>query len=79
MILLFAESVGNHFTFIFDITTLLAIGQHEHKVACAGCSRLNIKTSILSTYNAVLEKNMKVHRMNERQDAVIAEIFDDIL
>ena len=39
--LLFIESVGDHRTIIFDISTQLLLDKHEHKIVWAGCQRLN--------------------------------------
>ena len=39
--------------------------------------RLNTKTASLSRYNAILERLMTLHKMDERLDAIIDAIVDD--
>ena len=76
-ILPFLESVGNHRTMGFDVSTQLLIGEFKHWVVRAACRRLNIKTASLSRYNAVLKRLMTAHKIEERLDAIIDVIVDD--
>ena len=76
-ILSFSESVGDHRTMIFDVSTRSLIGIFEHHVVRSGCRRLNCKTSSLSRYNAILERMMAMHRMEERLDEIIEAVVND--
>ena len=76
-ILSFSESVGDHRTMIFDVSTRSLIGEFEHRVVRAACRRLNTKTASLSCYNAILERLMTLHKMDERLGAIIDAIVDD--
>ena len=76
-ILSFSESVGDHRTMIFDVSTRSLIGIFEHHVVRSGCRRLNCKTSSLSKYNAILERLMATHRMEERLDEIIEAVVND--
>ena len=76
-LLSFGESIGDHRTMIFDVTTRSLIGKFEHRVVKAGCRRLNYNTSSMSRYNTLLEKLVTQNRMDERLDSVLAEIVDD--
>ena len=73
----FSESVGNHCTMIFDVSTRSLIGEFEHRVVRAACRCLNTKTASLSRYNAVLERLMTLHKMDKRLNAIIDVIVDD--
>ena len=77
IILSFAESVGDHCTFIFDVTTRSLIGKYKHRVVRAGCRRLNTKKNSLAKNNATLESQMDVHRMYNRMKAIVSAIEDD--
>ena len=55
ILLSFGESVGDHRTMIFDVTTQLPIGKFEHKVVRASCRRLNCKTYSLFSCTKILE------------------------
>ena len=73
----FGESVGDHRTMIFDVSTRSLIGKFEHRIVRAGCRRLNCKTHSLHSYNSILESLMARHRMEPRLDAIIEKIVDD--
>ena len=73
----FGESVGDHRTMIFDVSTRSLIGKFEHRIVRAGCRRLNCKTSSLTSYNRILESLMTRHCMEKRLDAIIDAIVDD--
>ena len=76
-LLLFGESVGDHRTMIFDVSTRSLIGKFEHRVVRASCSRLNCKTYSLFSYTKILEQLMDGHKMDDRLDAIIDAIIDD--
>ena len=74
-ILYFGESVGDHRTVVFDISTRSLIGKFEQKVVRSGCRRLNTKNEkCFSSYNKILLEHMRYHRMEDRLDKLIAEI-----
>ncbi len=74
-ILTFGESVGDHRTIIFDITTRSLLGEHQHRIVRAGCRRLVTRNQgALSRYQSILEQQMIIHRMHERLDRLIAEV-----
>jgi len=73
----FGESVGDHRTMIFDVTTRSLIGKFEHRVVRADCRRLNCKTHSLISYMTILERLMSVHKMDQRLDTLIEAIVDD--
>ena len=73
----FGESVGDHRTMIFDVSTRSLIDKFEHRLVRAGCRRLNCKTSSLTSYNRILESLMTRHCMERRLDAIIDAIVDD--
>ena len=62
-ILSFGESVGNHITIIFDVSTRSLIGAFEYRIVRQACRRLNCKTSSLGRYNEILEKLMDIHKI----------------
>jgi len=76
-ILSFGESVGDHRTMIFDVSTRSLIGVFEHSITRAECRRLNTKTSSLPRYTEILERMMDIHRMEQRLDAVVDAIVND--
>ena len=73
----FGESVGDHRTMIFDVSSRSLIGKFEHRIVRAGCRRLNCKTHSLHSYNRILEALMTRHRMDPRLDAIIDKVVDD--
>ena len=73
----FCESVGDHRTMIFDISTRSLIGKFEHRIVRAGYRCLNCKTYSLTSYTKILEKLMVTHRMEAHLDAIIERIVDD--
>ena len=76
-ILSFNESVGNHSTMIFDVSTRSLIGEHDHKVVRAACRRPKCKTPSLGRYKDILKNLMNVYRMEEMLDVIIEGIVDD--
>jgi len=77
LILPFSQSIGDHRSMLFDVSSRSLLGVFEHNVVRAECRRLNTQTSSLGRYNAILERLMATHRLIERQDAVISEIMDN--
>ena len=76
-LLSFGESIGDHRTMIFDVSTRSLLGKYEHRVVRAGCRRLNCRTTSMGRYNKLLETLMTQNRMDERLDAVLEEIVND--
>ena len=76
-ILSFGESVSNHSTMVFDVSTQCLVGKFEQRIVRPACRRLNCKTSSLSKYNRILERLMGIHKMEERLDEIIEAIVDD--
>ena len=49
----FSDSIGDHRTIIFDVSTRSVIEKFEHRVVRSACRRLNTNTSNLSKYNTI--------------------------
>ena len=73
----FGESIGDHRTMIFDVSTRSLIGLFEHRIVRAGCRRLNCQTTSMGRYNKLLESLMTQNRMDNRIDTVLEEIVND--
>ena len=71
----FSHSVGDHRTIILDVTTLSMIGEYQHKVVYPPCRRLSTtnKQSV-SRYVHQLERQMYIHRMEERLGDLAASV-----
>ena len=76
-LLSFGESIGDHRTMIFDVSTRSLIGKFEHRVVRAGCRRLNCRTTSMGRYNKILEVLMTQNRMDDRLYAVLEDIVND--
>ena len=63
----FDESSGDHRTIVVDVSTMSMIGKYENKVVRPECRRLttSCEKSVIK-YNGRVEKQMDVHRMDER-------------
>ena len=77
LILPFSMSVGDHRTILFDLSTRSLIGKFEHRIVRSACRRLNTKNSSLGRYTKILDRQMSIHRMYQRLDAIIESIVDD--
>ena len=77
LILPFSQSVGDHRSMLFEVTSRSLLGVYENRVVRAECRRLNTQTLSLGRYNAVLERLMATHRLVECQEAVLAAIVDN--
>ena len=73
-ILPFSESVGDHSTMIFDVTSRSLLGKFEHRIVRKACRRLNTKTPNLSRYNTTMLEQMTIHNMYQHLDALEKDI-----
>ena len=64
-ILPFSESVGDHRTMIFDVTSRSLLGKFEQQVVRDACRHLNTKTPSLSRYNTILIEQISLHNMDQ--------------
>jgi hypothetical protein len=67
----FAESLGNHRSLIFDVSTRSVLGKFRYKV-CRPVSRqlVTSQASSFKQYNEIVQEQFKIHRIVKRMDAV---------
>jgi hypothetical protein len=69
--LTFAESPGDHCSFILDVSMHSLLGVHRYKVCHSVSRRLVIsQESSVKRYNAIIREQFKIHRIEEHLNAV---------
>jgi hypothetical protein len=71
MMLMFAESPGDHRSLCLDISTCSLLGDFKHKI-CRPVSRqlVTYQQSSVKQYNRIVQQQFDIHRIVERMEAV---------
>lgn len=74
LLLSFHESVGDHRTTIFEITTQSAIGRHQGKIVRPSSRRLTLRQpTAITSYNACIHDQFSTHRIPQRLATLLEE------
>jgi hypothetical protein len=69
--LTFAESPGDHPSFILDVSMHSLLGVHRYKVCClVSCRLVTSQESSVKRYNAIIREQFEIRRIKEHLNAV---------
>jgi hypothetical protein len=67
----FAESPGDHQLFILDVSTQSLVGVYRYKFYWPmSCRLVTSQETSVKRYNAIIREQFKIHRIEERLNAV---------
>jgi hypothetical protein len=66
-----AESLADHWSFVFNISTRLLMGVYRYRVCCPVSRQLvTLQESSVKRYNKIIREQFDIHQIEERMDMV---------